>query len=174
MENSGCVWSTATCLPTKVKNQWLRMRHGHEISDHAADCTGFHRATTSFHSQDLPWRFSGKLHIQGSPRASSCITSDSWLPLPALLLSQLEFLTTLLHRALGSGQDLFSLHKGVGSSSKGLDRGLSFMHRCLLARSRAQEAILPCRSSAGQFFSQPAGWWAAKPGGPAPLGAANN
>lgn len=147
------------CLPTKVKNQWLRMRHGHEISDHAADCAGFHRATTSFHSQDLPWRFSGKLHIQGPQRASSCISSDSRLPLPALLLSQLEFLTTLLHRALGSGQDLFSLHKGVGSSSKGLAGGLSSMHRCLLARSRARGAILPCRSTvlASSFHSQLSG-----------------
>lgn len=55
------------------------------MKDHTADCAGFHRATTmSFHTQDLPWRFSGKLHIQGSQRASSCVSCDSWLPLPAL------------------------------------------------------------------------------------------
>lgn len=41
----------------------------------------------SFHTQDLPWRFSGKLHTQGSQRGSSCVSSDSWLPLTALSYS---------------------------------------------------------------------------------------
>lgn len=85
MENSGCAQSKAMSLLTKVKNQWLGMRHSCETPDHTTDCAGFHRATTtSFHIEDLPWRFSGKLHIQGSQRARSRVSSDSRLPLPAL------------------------------------------------------------------------------------------
>lgn len=47
--------------------------------------------TISFHTPDLPWRFSGKLHIQGSHRASSCVSRASWQPLPALPCPSWDF-----------------------------------------------------------------------------------
>lgn len=76
----------------------------------------FHRATTtSFHTQDLPWRFSGKLYIQEPQRASSYVSSDSWLTLPALPLSQLEFLTTLPHAL---GRTCFHCTEGSGPAER--------------------------------------------------------
>lgn len=141
-----------------MKNQWLRMRHGHEISDHTADCAGFHRATTeSFHTQDLPWRFSGKLHIKGSQRASSCVGSDSWLPLPALSYHSWNFsppCTTVLQAVLVFiAQRSWVQLKGIKLHAQ-------------VPASQEQHEEPSCTLAHPQHWavpSQPAGGWAATP-----------